>query len=145
MLLKNHFSSSPTPYILPIHAFFTNFTLLICTLFFTLLTKSTQKMVKFSKEYESQLVPEWREAFLDYCQLKYELNKIKLLNSNNNSSKKQNNRIFGCSFISSLEKISLIGRKRTDHAVIHVLPLLFFLLNFQNKNKSPNYLVKMPH
>ncbi|XP_057528617.1 phosphate transporter PHO1 homolog 1-like isoform X1 [Amaranthus tricolor] len=77
-------------------------------------------MVKFSKEYESQLVPEWREAFLDYCQLKYELNKIKLLNSNNNSSKKQNNRIFGCSFISSLEKISLIGRKRTDHAVIHV-------------------------
>lgn len=35
-------------------------------------------MVKFSKQFQAQLVPEWKEAFLDYSQLKKHLNKIHL-------------------------------------------------------------------
>lgn len=36
------------------------------------------KMVKFSKELEAQLIPEWREAFVNYWQLKKHIKKIKL-------------------------------------------------------------------
>lgn len=35
-------------------------------------------MVKFSKELEAQLIPEWKEAFLDYWQLKKNIKNIKL-------------------------------------------------------------------
>ncbi|XP_057995335.1 phosphate transporter PHO1 homolog 1 isoform X2 [Hevea brasiliensis] len=39
-------------------------------------------MVKFSKRFEGQLVPEWKEAFVDYWQLKKDLKKFHLLHSN---------------------------------------------------------------
>lgn len=39
------------------------------------------KMVKFSKQFEAQVVPEWKEAFVDYKQLKKDLKKIHLLNN----------------------------------------------------------------
>ncbi|KAH0903838.1 hypothetical protein HID58_043341 [Brassica napus] len=35
-------------------------------------------MVKFSKELEAQLIPEWKEAFVNYCQLKKQVKKIKI-------------------------------------------------------------------
>ncbi|KAL9401341.1 hypothetical protein Peur_005190 [Populus x canadensis] len=35
-------------------------------------------MVKFSKELEAQLIPEWKEAFVNYWQLKKQMKKIKL-------------------------------------------------------------------
>lgn len=35
-------------------------------------------MVKFSKELEAQLIPEWKEAFVNYCQLKKQIKKIKI-------------------------------------------------------------------
>lgn len=35
-------------------------------------------MVKFSKELEAQLIPEWKEAFVNYWQLKKHIKKIKL-------------------------------------------------------------------
>ncbi|KAJ4838228.1 Acid phosphatase pho1 [Turnera subulata] len=35
-------------------------------------------MVKFSKELEAQLIPEWKEAFVNYWQLKKQVKKIKL-------------------------------------------------------------------
>ncbi|KAL6011009.1 hypothetical protein ACLOJK_001453 [Asimina triloba] len=38
-------------------------------------------MVKFSKQFEGQLVPEWKEAFVDYWQLKKDLKKIHLLDN----------------------------------------------------------------
>ncbi|XP_062109369.1 phosphate transporter PHO1 [Humulus lupulus] len=38
-------------------------------------------MVKFSKELEAQLIPEWREAFVNYWHLKKQVKKIKLLKS----------------------------------------------------------------
>ncbi|XP_020887661.1 phosphate transporter PHO1 [Arabidopsis lyrata subsp. lyrata] len=34
-------------------------------------------MVKFSKELEAQLIPEWKEAFVNYCLLKKQIKKIK--------------------------------------------------------------------
>lgn len=36
-------------------------------------------MVKFSKELEAQLIPEWKEAFVNYWKLKKHVKKIKLL------------------------------------------------------------------
>lgn len=35
-------------------------------------------MVKFSKELEGQLIPEWRDAYLNYRELKRHIKKIKL-------------------------------------------------------------------
>lgn len=35
-------------------------------------------MVKFSKELEAQLIPEWKDAFVNYWQLKKYVKKIKL-------------------------------------------------------------------
>jgi SPX domain len=35
-------------------------------------------MVKFSKQFEAQLVPEWKEAFVDYWQLKKDLKKMQV-------------------------------------------------------------------
>lgn len=35
-------------------------------------------MVKFSKELEAQLIPEWKEAFVNYKMLKKQIKKIKL-------------------------------------------------------------------
>ena len=46
------------------------------TLIFT--SFNFQKMVKFSKELEAQLIPEWKEAFVNYWQLKKQIKKIKL-------------------------------------------------------------------
>ncbi|CAO2828436.1 unnamed protein product [Amaranthus hypochondriacus] len=70
-------------------------------------------MVKFSKEYEAQLVPEWRDAFLDYWKLKDELKKIQMFN-NNNSFDKQNDGFFKCSFFHSF------GHKQSHGGAIHV-------------------------
>jgi SPX domain protein involved in polyphosphate accumulation len=35
-------------------------------------------MVKFSKELEAQLIPEWKDAFVNYWQLKKQIKKIKV-------------------------------------------------------------------
>ncbi|OVA11234.1 SPX [Macleaya cordata] len=42
-------------------------------------------MVKFSKELEAQLIPEWKDAFVNYWQLKKNIKKIKLSRKPNNS------------------------------------------------------------
>lgn len=39
-------------------------------------------MVKFSKELEAQLIPEWKDAFVNYWQLKKHIKKIKLARKN---------------------------------------------------------------
>ncbi|PON94804.1 SPX domain containing protein [Trema orientale] len=46
-------------------------------------------MVKFSKELEAQLIPEWREAFVNYWQLKKQIKKIKLSRAPKHSSSAQ--------------------------------------------------------
>ena len=44
----------------------------------TSLSYSKPQMVKFSKELEAQLIPEWKEAFVNYWQLKKQIKRIKL-------------------------------------------------------------------
>lgn len=74
-------------------------------------------MVKFSKQFESQIVPEWKEAFVDYCLLKKDLKKIHPFNNNTtNKQQKTPN-----TFISSLRNFSLFGHQHRDHGAIHVL------------------------
>ncbi|XP_039142556.1 phosphate transporter PHO1-3 [Dioscorea cayenensis subsp. rotundata] len=72
-------------------------------------------MVKFSKQFEGQLVPEWKEAFVDYWQLKKDLKKIQApLNKPHSPSFSQ--RLF-----SPLTKLPLFGsHPRKDHGVIQV-------------------------
>ncbi|KAL7001288.1 Phosphate transporter PHO1 1 [Sarracenia purpurea var. burkii] len=82
-------------------------------------------MVKFSKQFEYQLVPEWKEAFVDYWQLKKDLKKIHLLTNNNTTTNKQD-----CSFpntlFSSLRSFSLFGHQHKEHGVIQVHKKLEF-------------------
>ncbi|OMP02255.1 hypothetical protein COLO4_11240 [Corchorus olitorius] len=73
------------------------------------------KMVKFSKQFEAQLVPEWKEAFVDYWQLKKDLKKIHLLNANNINNTPSINTSFANTLLSSL-----FGRQHRDHGVIQV-------------------------
>ncbi|XP_074274709.1 phosphate transporter PHO1 homolog 1 [Silene latifolia] len=73
-------------------------------------------MVKFSKQFEAQLVPEWKDAFVDYWQLKKDLKKIQLLNTNKCSLKQQKD----VSFLSSLGKIFSSGQNSRDQGAIHV-------------------------
>ncbi|CAL5421485.1 unnamed protein product [Camellia sinensis] len=81
-------------------------------------------MVKFSIQFEGQLVPEWKEAFVDYWQLKKELKKLHLLNNNNNNTNNNNNnntttKQHETSFLSSIMN-SLFGHQQRDHGVIQV-------------------------
>ncbi|XP_058183031.1 phosphate transporter PHO1 homolog 1 [Rhododendron vialii] len=75
-------------------------------------------MVKFSKQFESQLVPEWKEAFVDYWQLKRDLKKIHVL-SNNTTANKQQQTSFPNTLFSSLRN-SLFGHQHREHGAIHV-------------------------
>ncbi|OAY47383.1 phosphate transporter PHO1 homolog 1 [Manihot esculenta] len=75
-------------------------------------------MVKFSKQFEGQLVPEWKEAFVDYWQLKKDIKKFHLLNSNTTSSHHHHQRRASLSnFFSS---IIPFPRRRRDHGAIQV-------------------------
>lgn len=78
------------------------------------------KMVKFSKQFEGQLVPEWKEAFVDYWQLKKAVKKIQTLDNQNRNSKKQTSP-FAHSIISSLRKYTFIDTKKREPRVIQVL------------------------
>lgn len=66
-------------------------------------------MVKFTKQFEGQLVPEWKDAFVDYSQLKKDLKKINLLN--NGVEKKHTETSLIKTIRSSLGKLSLFGNK----------------------------------
>ncbi|KAI6676965.1 hypothetical protein NL676_037761 [Syzygium grande] len=84
-------------------------------------------MVKFSKQYEGQLVPEWKEAFVDYWQLKKDLKRIHLLINTQLTSLPNREHEHHPStpvteadtFLSSLKKFSPFGhhQPRTDGAI----------------------------
>lgn len=79
------------------------------------------RMVKFSKQFEGQLVPEWKEAFVDYWQLKEDLKKIHLLNNNSNHPiKHSHHNSLSSNILSSLKEFSLFGHQHKDHEAIHV-------------------------
>lgn len=82
------------------------------------------QMVKFWKQFESQLVPEWKEAFVDYWQLKKDLKKIHFLNNNNNvntPTKHHHRSSLSKNFLSSIKGFHLFGHGHKDHEAIHVL------------------------
>ncbi|KAL2544646.1 SPX domain-containing protein [Forsythia ovata] len=76
-------------------------------------------MVKFSIQFQSQLVPEWKEAFVDYKLLKKDLEKIYLLSHETETSKKRNDSLSE-SIFSSVRKYNFLGRKQREHRVIQV-------------------------
>nr|ATJ04810.1 phosphate transporter PHO1-like protein 1 [Fragaria x ananassa] len=83
------------------------------------LKKQREKMVKFSKQFEAQLVPEWKDAFVDYWQLKKDLKKIHLLNINNNNTPTHHSSLSNTPF-TSIKKFSLFGHQHREHELIHV-------------------------
>ncbi|CAA2967145.1 phosphate transporter PHO1 homolog 1 isoform X2 [Olea europaea subsp. europaea] len=76
-------------------------------------------MVKFSKQFEGQLVPEWKEAFVDYWKLKKDLKKIHLLNNEKTESEKQTSS-FSSKLVSYINKYTSLGPKQREHKVIQV-------------------------
>lgn len=60
-------------------------------------------MVKFSKELEAQLIPEWKEAFVNYWQLKKIVKKIKLCRTLNPQS--QDKQDFGFSILDPIRRV----------------------------------------
>ena len=79
-----------------------------------------EEMVKFSKQFEGQLIPEWKEAFVDYWQLKKDLKRIHLLNNTNSTPNKHHSSSLPKSFFSSLRKYSLFGHQHREHGPIQV-------------------------
>ncbi|KAF6169002.1 hypothetical protein GIB67_038499 [Kingdonia uniflora] len=77
-------------------------------------------MVKFSKQFEGQLVPEWKEAFVDYWQLKKDLKKLHLLNNDNTPQNKPQQGSLSSTLFFPLWKFSLFGHQHKDHEVIQV-------------------------
>ncbi|XP_028776374.1 phosphate transporter PHO1 homolog 1 [Neltuma alba] len=75
-------------------------------------------MVKFSRQFEGQLIPEWKDAFVDYWQLKKDLKKIHLLNDDTNNTPNKHQ----TSLFSSLKNCSLFGHHQHNrhHGPIHV-------------------------
>lgn len=76
-------------------------------------------MVKFTKQFEGQLVPEWKDAFVDYWQLKKDIKKINCDVTSSTSKPKQKKSLRNI-FFSSIQKLSIFGNECRDHEVIHV-------------------------
>ncbi|XVF38497.1 hypothetical protein REPUB_Repub20aG0107200 [Reevesia pubescens] len=64
-------------------------------------------MVKFSKELEAQLIPEWKDAFVNYWQLKKHVKKVKLSRKNREVSTPDLNHEFGRSIVDSIRFIAM--------------------------------------
>ncbi|PKA48961.1 Phosphate transporter PHO1 like 1 [Apostasia shenzhenica] len=73
-------------------------------------------MVKFSKQFEAQLVPEWKDAFVDYWQLKKDLKRMQTLVARQDSVKKSVNK----SLFQRLHLPFFGACGRQEHGVIQV-------------------------
>lgn len=85
-------------------------------------------MVKFSKELEAQLIPEWKDAFVNYWQLKKQVKKIKISRKphvhDGNSSLIHD---FGRSIFDSIRSFTMTSHKlHKPHEVSQVC--LFFIV-----------------
>jgi len=78
-------------------------------------------MVKFSKQFEGQLIPEWKEAFVDYWQLKKDLKKLHLFNNTNNTPNTSTS--LPKYIFSSLRNYSPFGHQHREHGPIQVIYL----------------------
>ncbi|KAH6821915.1 phosphate 1 [Perilla frutescens var. hirtella] len=78
-------------------------------------------MVKFSKELEAQLIPEWKDAFVNYWQLKKHVKKIKLSTKPNHVS--NINYDFGRSIFDPIRALAtkiIAGNGEKNHQIIQV-------------------------
>lgn len=82
-------------------------------------------MVKFSKQFEAQLVPEWKDAFVDYWKLKKDLKQMQAHCSNQNSVNKSPQKNLSQRLLSPAKKLSIFGVCGRKHETIQAL----FLLN----------------
>lgn len=88
-------------------------------------------MVKFSKQFEGQLIPEWKEAFVDYWQLKKNLKKVQLLNNaNNTQNKHQASTSLPKYIFSSIRNYSLFGHQHREPGPIQVIIQSFSLKTY---------------
>lgn len=93
-------------------------------------SQEQERIMKFSKQFEGQLVPEWKDAFVDYWQLKKDLKKFHLLNNINDpntittsptSTRNQQHNSLANTIVSSLGKISLFSHHHhREHGAIQV-------------------------
>ncbi|XP_023541788.1 phosphate transporter PHO1 homolog 1-like isoform X1 [Cucurbita pepo subsp. pepo] len=81
---------------------------------------NNNNMVKFSKQFEGQLIPEWKHAFVDYCQLKNDLKKLYLLKTDNKPDSTAATGTVASTVLSSIKNFSIFGHQRRDHGPIHV-------------------------
>ncbi|CAN6478421.1 unnamed protein product [Victoria cruziana] len=83
-------------------------------------------MVKFSKQFEAQLVPEWKDAFVDYRLLKKDLRKLQMLKLKradaNNRGESEDGRKFFRRMPLLVEQCAmwLCGRSTNEHEAIQV-------------------------
>ncbi|KAJ0242843.1 Phosphate transporter PHO1 1 [Hirschfeldia incana] len=73
-------------------------------------------MVKFTKQFEGQLVPEWKDAFVDYSQLKKDLKKIHLLTNEVEKKHTETETSLIKTIKSSLGKLSIFGNKERERS-----------------------------
>ncbi|KAL0731325.1 hypothetical protein Bca4012_027419 [Brassica carinata] len=73
-------------------------------------------MVKFTKQFERQLVPEWKDAFVDYSQLKKDLKKIHLLTNEVEKKHTETETSLIKTIKSSLEKLAIFGNKEQERS-----------------------------
>ncbi|KAG7013061.1 Phosphate transporter PHO1-like 1, partial [Cucurbita argyrosperma subsp. argyrosperma] len=83
-------------------------------------SNNNNNMVKFSKQFEGQLIPEWKHAFVDYCQLKNDLKKLYLLKTDNKPDSTAATGTVASTVLSSIKNFSIFGHQRRDHGPIHV-------------------------
>lgn len=89
-------------------------------------------MVKFSKQFEGQLVPEWKEAFVDYWQLKKDLKRMQVLGASQGPTNTPPQTPLAHRLFSPLRKLPFFGScGHRDHEVIQAFlaTALFILLS----------------
>ncbi|KAK8965329.1 hypothetical protein KSP40_PGU020281 [Platanthera guangdongensis] len=74
-------------------------------------------MVKFSKQFGAQLVPEWKDAFVDYWQMKKDLKKLQVLSHNQNSANKSSHEPLSQRLLMPIKKLSFF---RDGHRRKHI-------------------------
>ncbi|WOK95395.1 phosphate transporter PHO1-2-like [Canna indica] len=112
-------------------------------------------MVKFSRELEAQLIPEWKDAFVDYRQLKKHVKKIKLsllrssLTSSSSSSDHQpsggSDRIYGFSLFDPVRALvaRLSARRHDDPTPVDEENLFEMVLVQSREDEVKEFLEKL--
>lgn len=104
--------------------------------------------MKFSKELEAQLIPEWREAFVNYWQLKKQIKKIKLSRAPKQVSAQDGNRdLFGRSIFDPIRFLTkklfsnnnlFDSDNKTELIQVIILAKIMFPRTYNNNSSNNN-------